>query len=46
MGVFWTTNVLDEIPQLLAQCRENLIFVFNRLCEGTNISTPNCLTPG
>jgi hypothetical protein len=26
-----TANVLDELAQLLAQCREHLVFIFDRL---------------
>jgi len=31
MAVLWTSNVLDEVTQFLAQRSENFVFVFNRL---------------
>lgn len=29
--MFRSTNVLDKISQFLAQCSENLVFIFHRL---------------
>ena len=30
--MLWTANVLDKLAQLLAQRRENLVFILDRLC--------------
>lgn len=33
VGVLWTTDIFDKATKLVTESCENLVLVFNRLCE-------------
>ena len=33
MAPFWPADVLDETSELFTQCNQNLVLIFDRLCN-------------